>query len=178
MGGGVCSSGVSVQRNGLEAARITLCASKCSPSSHARVTSVNSLSSRNLPKAELIFSLKSFHLRQSFSDIFFDAIDLYNLLFYKLNKLFIRQALASPKLISQKICCFRKGIHKKQSKITLVGRMILSSIAYIFPHMIFPNIIYSAFSLVREIRSIMESQKRLSKCGSELPTRPHSQKQY
>ena len=56
-------------KTGLEAARMTLWASKCWPSSHARVTSVKSLSFRNLLKAELTFSLKSFHWRQSFSDI-------------------------------------------------------------------------------------------------------------
>ena len=46
-----------------------LCASIVWPSSHAKVTSVKSLSFRNLPKAELTFSLKSFYCRQSFSDI-------------------------------------------------------------------------------------------------------------
>ena len=44
-------------------------ASICWPSSHTRVTSVNSLSSRSSPNAELILSLKSVHCRQSFSDI-------------------------------------------------------------------------------------------------------------
>ena len=44
-------------------------ASICWPSSHTRVTSVNSLSSRSFPKAELTFSLKLFHCRHSFSDI-------------------------------------------------------------------------------------------------------------
>ena len=44
--------------------------------------------------------------------------------------------------------------------------MTLSSIAYIFSHMIFPNIIYSASSL-RQIWSILESQERLSKCDSK-----------
>ena len=36
-----------VEKNGLEAARITLCASTCLPSSQARVTSVKSLSSQS-----------------------------------------------------------------------------------------------------------------------------------
>ena len=61
-------SSKSVDVDGLEAAKITLCASIW-PSSQARVTSVNSLSSLRRPKALLTFSLKSFHFRQSFSDI-------------------------------------------------------------------------------------------------------------
>ena len=48
---------------------MTLCASICWPSSHAKVTSVNSLSFRKLSKAELMLSLKLFHCTQSFSDI-------------------------------------------------------------------------------------------------------------
>ena len=47
--------------------RTTLWASTCWPSSQARVTSVNSLSSLSSPKAELIFRRKSFHCKQSFS---------------------------------------------------------------------------------------------------------------
>ena len=54
---------------GLGAARITLCASTCWPSSQARVTSVKSLSFLNFPKVFLTLSWKSFHWRQSFSDI-------------------------------------------------------------------------------------------------------------
>ena len=56
-------------KNGLEEATMILCASIVWPSSHANVTSEKSLSFRNLPKAELTFSLKSFYCRQSFSDI-------------------------------------------------------------------------------------------------------------
>ena len=48
---------------------MNLCASNCWPSSNARVTSANSLSFRKLSKAELMFSLKSFHCKRSFTDI-------------------------------------------------------------------------------------------------------------
>ena len=51
------------------AARTTLCASICWTSSNTKVTSENSLSSRNLPKTDLTFSLNSFHCRQSSLDI-------------------------------------------------------------------------------------------------------------
>ena len=69
-------------KNGLEDAKMTLWASICWPSSHTRVTSVNPLSPRSFPKAELTFSLK-FHCKQSFSDIlagelFFVLVGLYN----------------------------------------------------------------------------------------------------
>ena len=56
-------------KNGLEAARLILCDSKCWPSPHVRVTSVKSLSLRNLPKAELTLSLKSLHCKHNFSGI-------------------------------------------------------------------------------------------------------------
>ena len=56
-------------KNGLEEAKITLCASICWPSSHARVTSVNSLSPLRSAKEALMFSLKLFHWRQSFSEL-------------------------------------------------------------------------------------------------------------
>ena len=56
-------------KNGLAFARMTLCISTCLPSSLTRVTSVKSLSSRRLPNVFTAFSLKSFHCRQSFSDI-------------------------------------------------------------------------------------------------------------
>ena len=59
----------SLWKKGLDAASITLCASTCWPSSQARVTSVKSLSCLRLPNAVLTFSWKSFHFRQSFSDI-------------------------------------------------------------------------------------------------------------
>ena len=55
---------------------MTLCASICWPSSQDRVTSVNSLSFLNFPKAELTFFLKSFHCRQSFSDIMTRRTDI------------------------------------------------------------------------------------------------------
>jgi len=58
------------RKNGLEATRTTLWASTCWPSSQAKVTSVNSLSCLNSPKAELTFSLKSFHCKHSFSSVF------------------------------------------------------------------------------------------------------------
>ena len=54
-------------KNGLAEANTTLCASICCPSSQARVTSVNSLSSLSSLNEEVIFSLKSFHWRHSFS---------------------------------------------------------------------------------------------------------------
>ena len=50
-------------------AKITFCASTSWPSSQARVTSAKSLSSLKFPKAILMLSWKSFHWRQSFSDI-------------------------------------------------------------------------------------------------------------
>ena len=56
-------------KNRLELARITLWASNCLPSSQARVTSAKSLSSLRIPNALVAFSLKSFHCKQSFSDI-------------------------------------------------------------------------------------------------------------
>ena len=56
-------------KKGLDDAKITLCVSICVPSSQARVTSEKSLSFLNPPKAEFKFSWKSFHLRQSFSEV-------------------------------------------------------------------------------------------------------------
>ena len=60
-------------KNGLEAAKITLWASTCFPSSQARVTSAKSASSLRFPNAPMTFSLKSFHCRQSFSDIVYQV---------------------------------------------------------------------------------------------------------
>ena len=65
VGEGVCSFSAG---SGLEA-RITLWASICWPSSEARVTSANSLSSLRLPNAMFKFSWKSSHLRRSFWDM-------------------------------------------------------------------------------------------------------------
>ena len=47
---------------------MTLCVSICVPSSQTRVTSAKSWSFLNTANAELRFSWKSFHLRQSFSE--------------------------------------------------------------------------------------------------------------
>ena len=58
-------------KKGLEAAKITLCASTCSPSSQTRVKSAKPVSCLKVPKAVMRFSLKSFHGRQSFSNIVF-----------------------------------------------------------------------------------------------------------
>ena len=57
-------------KNGLDDTKTTLCASICSPSSQARVTSVNSPSSLSSLNEVVIFSLKSFHWRQSLSEEF------------------------------------------------------------------------------------------------------------
>ena len=59
-----------LSNTGLEIARTTLCTSICLPSSQTKVTSVKSLSSFRLPNAFMAFSLKSFHCKHSFSDIF------------------------------------------------------------------------------------------------------------
>ena len=56
-------------KNGLEDAKTTLWASSCWPSSKARVTSVNSLSSLSSLNEEVVFSLKSLHSRQTFSEV-------------------------------------------------------------------------------------------------------------
>ena len=55
-------------KRGLDKANITLWVLICVPSSQARVTSAKSWSFLNPPNAELRFSWKSFHLRQSFSE--------------------------------------------------------------------------------------------------------------
>ena len=57
-------------KNGLDAARMTLWASTRLPSSQTRVTSRRSLSSLSFPKDEFTPALKSFHCRQSFSEVF------------------------------------------------------------------------------------------------------------
>ena len=56
-------------RKGLELASITLWASTCLPSSQTRVTSAKSFSSLRFPNEPMTLSLKSFHCKQSFSDI-------------------------------------------------------------------------------------------------------------
>ena len=110
VGEGVCSSGVSVQRMDLKDyfVRLKVFTIFTCQSDISQLFVIS-----YLPKAELIFSLKSFHWRQSFSDILVDAIYLHNLLFYDLRK------KSSDWLILQKICCLRQGIHKKTVKITL-----------------------------------------------------------
>ena len=59
----------SSMKKGLDDARTTLWASICCPSPQARVTSVKSLSSLSSLNEEVMFSLKSFHWRHSFSEV-------------------------------------------------------------------------------------------------------------
>ena len=76
-------------KSGLNDVKTTLCASTCFPSSQARVTSVNSFSRLKSLKPDKMFSWKSFHFRQSFSELDimeslvaeFDAISQQKLLF-------------------------------------------------------------------------------------------------
>ena len=95
----------SSMKNGLDEAKTVLWTSICWPSSQARVTSAKSLSSRNSLKAIVIFSLKSFHWRQSFSEEFIMQKDTQrqyrgqgcmNLICLKMNRIVV--LLSSPKL--------------------------------------------------------------------------------
>ena len=56
------------KKNGLDETKTVLWASICRPSSQGRVTSVKSLSFLNSLNEIVIFSLNSFHWRQSFSE--------------------------------------------------------------------------------------------------------------
>ena len=56
-------------KSGLKVAKTTLCAPICWPSSQAKVTSVNSLSILSSLKPDKMFSWKSFHFKQSFSEL-------------------------------------------------------------------------------------------------------------
>ena len=60
-------------KRGLEVAKTTLWAPVCSPSSQAKVTSVNSSSLLSSLKLDKMFSWKSFHFKQSFSEFIFLA---------------------------------------------------------------------------------------------------------
>ena len=63
----VCASELGVRKKELDAARMTLWASTCLLSSHARVTSVKSLSFLNERNVLVTFSWKSFHFKLNFS---------------------------------------------------------------------------------------------------------------
>ena len=72
-------------KRGLEVVKTTLWAPVCSPSSQAKVTSVNSLSFLSSLKPDNVFSWKSFHFKQSFSEL----IILANLALKTRNRLMV-----------------------------------------------------------------------------------------
>ena len=100
-------------KNGLEEARMTLWASTCWPSSQARVTSVKSLSPLKSPKEEITLFLKSFHCRQSFSELSIFCVKTSNWVL----SLPVVNAVSSPPLSGAK----PNGVHRLQLRESLIS---------------------------------------------------------